>query len=253
MAKICFEPKDFRQDSLDLINKCNVILERYNDAELDMSVRQVYYQLVGANEIENSKSSYSKIQTLLKDGRLAGLVDWDFIVDRTRFLRQLPTWGTSFQALNSAYYNFRIDKWARQLFRPEVWIEKDALLGVFQKTCRELQVPVLSCRGYTSLSEMFEAGNRRFSGYVNDAQIPVILHFGDHDPSGIDMSRDIVDRTTLLSGKSAPKFIRLALNMDQIDQYKPPPNFAKESDSRAPEYVSKFGNYSWELDALERV
>ncbi len=112
MAKICFEPRDFRQDSLDLIDKCNVILERYNDAELDMSVRQVYYQLVGANEIENSKSSYNKIQTLLKDGRLAGLVDWDFIVDRTRFLRQLPTWETSFQALYSAYYNFRIDKWA---------------------------------------------------------------------------------------------------------------------------------------------
>ncbi len=251
MAKICFEPRDFRQGSLDLIDKCNVILERYNDAGLDMSVRQVYYQLVGANEIVNTKSSYSKIQTLLKDGRLAGLIDWDYIVDRTRFLRRLPTWNTPFHALDSAHYNFRIDKWARQLFRPEVWIEKDALLGVFQKACHELQVPVLSCRGYTSLSEMFEAGQRRFSGYVDNAQIPVILHFGDHDPSGIDMSRDIVDRTTLLSDKSAPKFTRLALNMNQIDQYEPPPNFAKESDSRSPDYVAEFGNYSWELDALE--
>jgi hypothetical protein len=251
MAKICFDPKDFRQNALDLIDKCNVILERYNASGLDMSVRQVYYQLVGANEIENTKGSYKKIQNLLKDGRLAGLIDWDYIVDRTRFLRQSPSWDTSFQALYSAYYNFRTDKWARQLYRPEVWIEKDALLGVFQKACRELQVPVLSCRGYTSLSEMFEAGNRRFSGYVEDAQIPVILHFGDHDPSGIDMSRDIVDRTTLLAGKSAPEFIRLALNMNQVDQYQPPPNFAKESDSRAPEYVAEFGNYSWELDALE--
>jgi len=251
MAKICIQNKDFRPKTFALIEKCNVILERYNAAGYDMTVRQVYYQLVAADEIENSDKSYNKIQVLLNDARLAGLVDWDFIVDRTRGLRKLSAWDTPQGILESAHAGFRTDKWASQDYRPEVWIEKDALVGVFERVCNELEVPVLSCRGYASLSEMFEAGYRRFASYIEDGQIPFILHFGDHDPSGIDMSRDIVDRVTLLSKTGKPEFTRLALNMNQVDQYQPPPNFAKLSDTRASDYVIKFGNNSWELDALE--
>ncbi|MEJ7862353.1 MAG: hypothetical protein WKF90_12050 [Pyrinomonadaceae bacterium] len=251
MAKICIQEKDFRANTLVLIDKCNVILERYNAAGYDMTVRQVYYQLVSADEIENSEKSYNKIQLLLNDARLAGLVDWDFIVDRTRSLREQPTWDSPEDILEGALNGFRIDKWASQDFRPEVWIEKDALVGVFERACNALQVPVLSCRGYASLSEMFEAGYRRFNRYRRGSQTPFILHFGDHDPSGIDMSRDIVDRLTLLSKAGKPKFDRLALNMDQVDQYNPPPNPAKITDTRVRDYIIKFGGSSWELDALE--
>ncbi len=251
MAKICFQEKDFRQNTLALIVKCNVILERYHAAGYDMTVRQVYYQLVSADEIENSEKSYNKIQLLLNDARLAGLVDWDYIVDRTRSLRKLSDWDSPEEILQSALNWFRIDKWASQDFRPEVWIEKDALVGVFERACNALQVPVLSCRGYASLSEMFEAGYRRFNRYSRGDQTPFILHFGDHDPSGIDMSRDIVDRLTLLSKAGKPKFDRLALNMSQVEQYDPPPNPAKITDSRARDYIIKFGSSSWELDALE--
>jgi hypothetical protein len=132
-----------------------------------------------------------------------------------------------------------------------VWIEKDALSGVFERVCNELSVPIFACKGYTSLSELFETGYRRFASYDEDGQIPYILHFGDHDPSGIDMSRDIVDRVTFLSKSGKPKFARLALNMNQVDQYQPPPNFAKITDTRARDYIVKFGGNSWELDALE--
>ena len=251
MAKICIQNKDFRPNTFALIEKCNVILERYNAAGYDMTVRQVYYKLVAAAEIENSDKSYNKIQLLLNDARLAGLVDWDFIVDCTRNLRRLSTWNSTESFLESASAWFRIDKWARQDYRPEVWIEKDALVGVFERVCNELEVPFLSCRGYASLSEMFEAGYRRFSRHIQNGQTPFILHFGDHDPSGIDMSRDITERVGLLSELGVPKFVRLALNMNQVDEYQPPPNFAKLSDSRARDYVIKYGENSWELDALE--
>lgn len=251
MAKICFVERDFRQATIALIDKCNAVLTRYAAAGYDMTVRQVYYQLVAADEIENSEKSYDKIQTLLNDARLAGLVDWDHIVDRTRELRRLPTWNTPQDVLEAAHAGFRTDKWFGQDYRPEVWIEKDALVGVFERTCNALEVPVLSCRGYASLSEMFEAGYRRFNRYIDNGQIPFILHFGDHDPSGIDMSRDILERTTLLSNAGKPRFHRLALNMSQVERYRPPPNPAKLSDSRARDYVRKFGESSWELDALE--
>jgi len=199
MAKICFQHKEFRQASLSLIEKCNTILERYNADGYDMTVRQVYYQLVAADEIENSVNSYDKIQGLLKDARLAGLLDWDYIVDRTRELKRQSSWDSPEDILESVHRSFRMDKWASQIYRPEVWIEKDALSGVFERVCNELSVPLFACKGYTSLSELFETGYRRFASYDEDGQIPYILHFGDHDPSGIDMSRDIVDRVTLLS------------------------------------------------------
>ncbi len=251
MAKICFQNKDFRKENRALIEKCNVILERYNAAGYDMTVRQVYYQLVAADEIENSVRSYDKIQGLLKDARLAGLLDWDYIVDRTRELKRQSSWDSPEDILESVHRSFRTDKWASQDYRPEVWIEKDALSGVFERVCNELSVPLFACKGYTSLSELFETGYRRFASYDEDGQIPYILHFGDHDPSGIDMSRDIVDRVGLLSKSGVPKFVRLALNMNQVDEYQPPPNFAKLSDSRARDYVIKYGENSWELDALE--
>lgn len=80
-------------------------------------------------------------------------------------------------------------------------------------------------------------------------QVPVVLHLGDHDPSGIDMTRDIADRLALFSGGVEIK--RLALNMDQVEQYSPPPNPAKTTDSRYIGYIDLYGDESWELDALE--
>lgn len=77
----------------------------------------------------------------------------------------------------------------------------------------------------------------------------VVLHLGDHDPSGIDMTRDIQDRLRGFRARTTVK--RLALNMAQVDQYQPPPNPAKMSDSRAEGYVDNYGEDSWELDALD--
>jgi hypothetical protein len=119
--------------------------------------------------------------------------------------------------------------------------------------CEELDVPFFSCRGYTSQSEMWAAARRlkacQRPTNGNRKQVPIILHFGDHDPSGKDMTRDIEDRLRLFMGGLEVK--RLALNTDQIDQYNPPPNPAKVTDSRAAAYIAEFGTESWELDALE--
>jgi hypothetical protein len=129
-----------------------------------------------------------------------------------------------------------------------VWIEKDALVGVIENVCTRMDVPFFSCRGYTSQSEMWVAA-QRLCEWVDMGQQPVILHFGDHDPSGHDMSRDITDRLELFGVK--PEFKRIALNYDQIEQYNPPPNPAKITDSRAKSYIKTYGRNSWELDALE--
>jgi len=87
-------------------------------------------------------------------------------------------------------------------------------------------------------------------GYIDADQSPVILHFGDHDPSGLDMTRDLTERLGLYA-EAEVRVERLALNFDQVEQYEPPPNPAKTTDSRYASYVEIHGEESWELDALE--
>jgi len=148
----------------------------------------------------------------------------------------------------SAADSYGIDPWRGRAYRPEVWIEKDALVGVIEDTCTELDVPFFSCRGYTSQSEMWRA-SQRMRAHVKNKQKPIVIHFGDHDPSGIDMTRNITDRLAMFVGCEVP-VIRAALNEDQIDKYNPPPNPAKMTDSRFRSYADLYGTKSWELDAL---
>ena len=150
--------------------------------------------------------------------------------------------------MRSAARSFATDKWETQPYRPEVWIEKDALVGVIEGVCTGLDIDYFSCRGYTSQSEMWNAA-QWLARYAHRGQIPLIVYLGDHDPSGIDMTRDIEDRLTLFTGDMQVE--RIALNMSQIETYTPPPNPAKITDSRATAHIRRFGRSSWELDALE--
>jgi len=121
---------------------------------------------------------------------------------------------------------------------------------VIARPCRRHFVSYMSCRGYMSQSEM-RAQALLYRHHQRAGQEVVILHFGDHDPSGIDMTRDIIDRMDQFCGTGTIEVKRLALNFDQIEQYSPPPNPAKFSDSRFEGYQTEYGDVSWELDALE--
>ena len=248
MPLIKYVNKRFNHSSRVLIDLANTIIADYQSQGFDLTLRQLYYQLVSRAVIKNDDKEYKRLGSVINDARLAGLVDWNAIVDRTRNLRDLGHWNTPADIIKSASYSFAVDKWANQAFRPEVWIEKDALTGVIAGVCNELDVPFFSCRGYTSQSEMWSAG-QRLQGHLRTRHNPLILHLGDHDPSGMDMSRDITERLKMFMGGT--KFERLALNMDQIEQYNPPPNPAKLTDSRCTAYIAEFGDSSWELDALD--
>jgi hypothetical protein len=269
LPRICYVPKNFRKNSLVVISQAIRILTRYAADGYDMTLRQLYYQFIaldlfpedrrwtwtGAkwirdpNGTKNAEPNYDWLGAITNDARVAGLIDWNFLVDRTRELKTVGHWTSPGEIMETVASAFRIDKWETQPFRPEIWIEKEALEGVFERVCRRLDVPLFACRGYTSQSEMWRAA-QRLDGYAAAGQIPLIFHFGDHDPSGVDMSRDIEDRLSLFSG--APVEVRrLALNMDQVEGFNPPPSPAKLTDCRAKDYVAKFGDESWELDALE--
>lgn len=248
MPEICYVPRRFSRASQAIIEHAWSIIAEYTALGFDLTLRQLYYQFVARALIPNRDSEYKRLGSIINDARLAGLIDWNAIQDRTRNLQALSHWDTPQRIVHEAANQFLRDKWAGQPYRPEVWIEKDALIGVIEPICQELDVPYFSCRGYTSQSEMW-AGGRRMERWLEHDYIPIVLHLGDHDPSGIDMTRDIIDRLEMFSGGVEVK--RLALNMDQVKQYGPPPNPAKMTDSRYIGYIDLYGEESWELDALE--
>ncbi len=247
----CFVPREFKPPSLLIIDAANIIIAEYQAAGFTLTLRQLYYQFVARDLIPNRQSEYKRLGSIINDGRLAGLIDWDAIEDRTRQLRDYDTFANPARATHELARRYIENLWEKQPFYVEVWEEKDALLGVIEPACQRWRVPYFSCRGYPSQSELYGAGQRIEEQYFADKET-VILHLGDHDPSGLDMTRDIEARLTMFS-KGAPLEVRrLALNMEQIDRYRPPPNPAKETDSRCAPYVIRYGTRSsWELDALD--
>jgi hypothetical protein len=233
---------------LDLITTADQICTEYEQQELNLTLRQLYYQFVSRGFIENSLKSYKRLGDAVNNARLAGLLDWSHIVDRTRNVRDQAHWDTPESIVSACAAQYQTERWATQPYRVEVWIEKDALLGAIDRACARNDVPYFSCRGYTSQSELWSAA-RRLSRYERAGQETVVIHLGDHDPSGVDMTRDIQERLALFGSSATVR--RIALNMPQVRQYDPPPNPAKLTDSRATGYITAFGESSWELDALD--
>jgi hypothetical protein len=252
MPKIKYVDLKIRMAGRVLIGQVNGIVDEYDAAGYSLTLRQVYYQLVARGVIPNNERSYKNVGELVSNGRLAGLIDWYAIEDRTRYIRSLPHWNEPAEIVASAANQYRIDLWETQPCYVEVWVEKDALIGIIEQTARKYDVPCFSCRGYTSQSEMWGAAQRIMSESRQGERPCTIIHLGDHDPSGIDMTRDIRERLALFGAESCEMAInRIALNIDQINQYNPPPNPAKLTDTRAEKYIQEFGETSWELDALE--
>lgn len=288
MPLIAYKPQKFGAASMAVIDRANAILAEYAESGYDLTLRQLYYQFVARSLLANKDTEYKRLGGIISDARMAGLIDWDRIVDRTRNLRELSNWDSPQEIVEATAKQFRHDKWANQENYVEVWVEKDALVGVMQVACEPLDVPYFSCRGYTSQSEMWSASQRLLTK-IRDGKRVTIIHLGDHDPSGKDMTRDVDDRIMqfiqhhrlrdlfekelpgLKAAYGSPErreeelrhmwmeqaedycpytVDRIALNMAQIEEYNPPPNPAKITDSRARAYMDEFGESSWELDAL---
>jgi hypothetical protein len=255
MAYECFIPKVFSLSHRVEIRRANEIISEYAAQGFRvLTVRQIYYQFVSRDWIPNTIQSYKRLASILNDARLAGEVDWDSIGDNTRSLESPASWDDPTAIVDAVARQFRLDPWEKQDARIEVWIEKDALTGVIEPICRRYRVPYFACRGYTSQSEAYAAG-KRLRSYAEAGQRVLVLHLGDHDPSGLNMTDDNASRLAMLGGLASDEFEfrRIALNMDQVEQYNPPPNPAKITDSRArgdDGYIARYGHSSWELDAL---
>jgi hypothetical protein len=248
--KETFITKNFTTQSLSMIELANSILEEYRLQGFRLSLRQLYYQLVARDYIPNTQRSYKNLGNLISSARQAGLIDWGMIEDRNRETVIPSHWDDPADIVTAAARSFRIDKWEGQPEHIEVMVEKDALSGVLEPVCRELDIGITANKGYSSSSTMYEIGKRLQEKIEYGEKQVCVFYLGDHDPSGIDMTRDVEDRLCMYSSYHI-EIVRLALNWDQIQSWKPPENPAKETDARYQRYVREYGESSWELDAIE--
>lgn len=236
MAKHCYIPKVFTPAHSALISTMNDIIDEYQAQGFVLTVRQLYYQLVARAVVENTLQSYKRVAGIVNDAKLAGEIDWSAIEDRTREFISKQRWDSGAQILLSAERGYHQDHWVGQDRRAFVIIEKEALIGVMQGVCFEYDMPLLAARGYPSGSVLREFAVEQIRPALRAGQDVQIYHLGDHDPSGIDMTRDIAERLTLFTNRHV-EVLRLALNMAQVEELNPPEN-------------PRYGESSWELDAL---
>ena len=242
-------------NTINLIRAITGIIEKYQDKGIRMTLRQLYYQLVAADIIPNDDRVYKKLSTLLTDSRYIGIVDWEAIEDRVRVPRVPSEWDSIPDIVESAIASFRLPRWAGQDYYVELLTEKDALSSILAPIAFKWHVTFCVNRGYTSATAMYDIFQRVFSA-VQKGKKAILLYLGDHDPSGLDMIRDIELRIQeFLIVKGIPinrnGYVKpIALTQQQIKEYSPPPNPAKITDPRAKSYIKKYGRKSWEVDAL---
>lgn len=292
MPRLTYSTKKLSPKSLAVAVQARTICEQYARQGYSLTLRQLYYRFVANGWIANQQKEYKRLGGIVNDARMAGIIDWNHLEDRTRSIEERSKWDHPRDIILACAEQFHNDYWATAPVHVEVWVEKEALADVVQQATYPYDVTSLACRGYMSQSEQWSA-SQRFLRKIKQGKRIVVIHLGDHDPSGIDMSRDNEERlrtflhhdvaremarrdpSLLLSWSNCEAFAvdtwgvnlvpepddgrthdlfefrRIALNMDQVEQYDPPPNPAKSTDSRFEGYLAEYGDESWELDALE--
>ena len=279
MPRIRYRKYNPQAEARWLIAQSLEVLEDFMAQGFNLTLRQLYYQLVAQDLIANNQKSYDRLGDVISRAREAGMVDWNHIEDRTRTPQSHPHWRDASHFLRQAAPQFKLDLWDGQPVRVLVFVEKQALEEVIQQAASPLDCTYFANKGYLSSSSAWQVAHDIILKTNTHAKLDaeegrgtaidrwVILHLGDHDPSGLDMTRDIQERLDLYSSGYTEELEdgginewhtpvinveRIALNMDQIEEFAPPPNPAKQTDSRYPDYVRETGcTDSWELDAIK--
>ncbi len=215
-----------------------------------MTLRQIHYRLVSRPDVyyRNTISDYDGLSGWLRDARLDGFIPWEWMEDRLRVPRRTSMWDDLPAFIGDVRRSYRRGVWQDQPGYVEVWLEKDALSGIFEAALRPYGVTLNVGRGFDGWSSVKNAADRYGAGFGVS-----VLYFGDFDPSGEDMVRSLRERlahSDLPGGGSEPEIVKSALTFDDIDRYDLPPDFTKATDSRRDAFVARYGDVAVELDAL---
>ena len=219
-----------------------------------LTIRGLHYRLV-ASGMTNDIQHYKRVVDAMIDARWDGLIDFDTFSDHDRFMIGKTEYENisldekitkAKQQVRAWMTNYSRNKWQNQYYYPEILIEKKALQGVFQSVCEDWSVTLGACKGYPSLTFLYDIANRFINASAEGYQ-PIILYFGDYDPSGEDIPRSIKENI-IRHGCSDIEVRRIALSKEQVIEMNLPPSPVKVGDTRSATWD---GLGQVELDAIE--
>ncbi len=226
-------------ETTDLCSKLYRVAEENRPA----TCRQIFYRAVSDGIIPKTEAAYKgTVIRLLARMRLNGQLPFDWIADNTRWMRKPTTYSSLASALYHTQSTYRRCVWDNQEDYVEVWLEKDALSGVLFQVTRKWDVPLMVTRGYASLSYLHSAAE----AIQAEGKPSHIYYFGDHDPSGVDIPRNVEARLREFAPDADITFTRVAVNEDQIKRLKLQTRPTKKTDSRG----KNFKGESVEVDAI---
>lgn len=237
------------------VDKLNMVLAALTEFEeyLPLTLRQIFYQLVSKGYIKNSVSEYIMLSKLVKYARIDNKISWDAIEDRVRDVHDVLKFDDAEEFISCHLDNF-LENYTKYLMQNqnayiEIWLEKDALSSLFTKVASKYGIPVVVCRGFSSISFLHDFMERIVE---HDDKEPVMLYFGDFDPSGNEMLPAMQETLENELGVPDVKFKRIALTKEDIVKYNLPhsPNALKAADTRAKKHIAEHGYLAVELDAL---
>ena len=212
-----------------------------------VTVRQVYYQIVSRGMLPNVSETYRKVEYVLVQLRENNLLPYEFIVDRGRSPHFVNTWDNLGAYLDTISVAYKKNLWMSQDDHVEIWLEKDALVGVIEPVTNEYLVGLYPTRGYPSLSFIYQAAETLRRVQEND-KIVYIYYVGDFDPSCMGIEAFI--KNTLEDHGITFNFTRIAILPEDIERYDLPPLLAKVQDPNFKAFSAQYGTQAVELDAL---
>lgn len=247
---VCEKFKDYypKVKTRKLLEHVKDIVDEYADKNLELTCRQVHYQLVSRNLTKNTDANYKALTKLLTRARMAGMIDWNAIVDRNRE-SILPYYKDNIAtALREAAQFYRRDRMLYQECYIEVMIEKMAIIEIVEQVTNKYSIRLTGDKGFCSNTVLYDIANR-MKDAKKKGKICYILYIGDHDPSGLTMDECIKNALEDMKANGV-SFRRVALTQEQVEKYNLPPNNIKDGDKNSDEYREKHGSLSWECDAL---
>ena len=239
-----------------IISKVQAIIKQYGGMRL--TLRQIFYRLVATQVIKNTEPSYKKLGRILVEARKAKKIRYTDIEDRTRAVHggakmdksAVDHFRNGLGYLKNLDTYYSMPRWWAQKKRVVVFVEKEALASVFENVTNEREVDLVVCRGYPSLTLMYDVAEHIKMTDSGEESIH-FLYFGDYDPSGADIERHVSEELSTTFGMVF-EMGRVAITREQIEELHIPPAPAKATDPRTKDFEEREG-VAWqvELDAIE--
>jgi hypothetical protein len=262
-----------------IINVVKEQLEILRGQGITPTLRGMHYRLSSLNMgYGNTKNEYKELSRQTARAREDGRLFINCFVDKGRDVVENGYMSNTdlekpediineklgeLQDLDEYYTTLQLPRWYNQEDYIEIWLEKAAQEDTFVHALRDREVRIVPNKGYSSLTFIWKNCKRLMQVAKDEPDKKIhIRYFGDFDPSGKDMDRDIVQRIEMLTKWTEGEefdFERIAVNREHVNQYGLPPMPEDEetiekynNDPRKASFEAENGgdSYAVELDAF---